>query len=37
MVPIPYNNLVSRTNVTAAIPEQVSYDLLQGLATSPPR
>jgi HK97 family phage major capsid protein len=31
MVPIPYNNLVSRTNVTAAIPEQVSYDLLQGL------
>lgn len=28
---MPYNNLVSRTNVTAAIPEQVSNDLLAGL------
>lgn len=28
---MPYNNLITRANTTAAIPEQVSYDLLQGL------
>lgn len=29
---MPYNNLTSRTNVSALIPEQVSNDLLAGLA-----
>jgi HK97 family phage major capsid protein len=29
---VPYNNLTSRTNVSALIPEQVSNDLLAGLA-----
>jgi HK97 family phage major capsid protein len=28
---VPYNNLLSRTNVSALIPEQVSNDLLAGL------
>jgi HK97 family phage major capsid protein len=29
---VPYNNLISRANTTAAMPEQVSNDLLAGLA-----
>lgn len=31
MVPIPYNNLISRTSASPAIPEQVSNDILSGL------
>ena len=32
MIPIPYNNILSRTNVASLIPEQVSNELLGGLA-----